>query len=290
VCPLTKLRLTGLISPNHALKKVIDQFVEKYINQKGEHWVPILEFCTEYTKGRDKRLKDPIDVKLEPVVEVREPVIIVPRRPETPPDDPEDPDDPDDPEEDSQTGRTLLEILQYLLNNGYNFDQIDNIPEIIANSEDSSYDHALNEAYRRLEDPEYREAQRSRIPPILPPEYQTGRSSNEIRAFLIENGYDLDIIDNIPELVANSANSFFVYALTETRFRLEDPRYREEHRSRTAEELLEYYSRRVPRNAENLRRPEAYDVAVQTANNPLYNSYGTAWKSPIGGRWFLLHR
>jgi hypothetical protein len=259
VCPLTKLRLTGLISPNHALKNVIDQFVEKYKNQKGEHWVPILEFCTEYTKGSRKRLKDPIDVKKDFIPEI--PI---------------------------ETARTPREILDYLLECGYNFYDIDNIPEVVASSEDSSYDHALNEVRRRLEDPEYREAHRARIL-IIPPEHEIGRSANEIRAFLLENGHDLDIIDNIPELVANSENSCFYHALTNVNFRLENRLYSETYRSRTAEELLEYYSSLVPRNAENLRRPEAYDVAVQTANNPLYNSYATACESPIGRRWFLLH-
>jgi hypothetical protein len=259
VCPLTKLRLTGLISPNHALKKVIDQFVEKYINQKGEHWAPILEFCVAYTKGRDKRLKDPIDVKNDFIPEI--PI---------------------------ETARTPQQILDYLLECGYNFYDINNIPEVVASSEDSSYDHALNEVRRRLEDPEYREAHRARIL-IIPPEHEIRRSANEIRAFLLENGHDLDIIDNIPELVANSENSCFYHALTNLNFRLENPIYSENYRSRTAEELLEYYSSLVPRNAENLRRPEAYDVAVQTANNPLYNSYATACESPIGRRWFLLH-
>jgi hypothetical protein len=198
VCPLTKLRLTGLISPNHALKNVIDQFVEKYKNQKGEHWVPILEFCTEYTKGSRKRLKTPIDVT------------------------------------------------------------------------------------RRLEQP-VRTAPLDWRDDIGHP----GRNPDQIRAFLIENSYDLDIIDNIPELVANSlSRSSYNHALAEANQRIEDPVYRENRRSRTAEELLEYYTRLTPRYAEDLRTPEAYDAALQTANSP-YNSYSRACHHPVGGQWFV---
>ena len=210
VCPLTKLRLTGLISPNHALKKVIDQFVEKYINQKGEHWAPILEFCVAYIEGREKRLKDPIDVtRREPE---HEHVVAV---------------------------RTAV--------------------------------------FDRGGPP---------LPGERPVNYETGRNPDEIRAFLIENGYDLDIIDNIPEVVAHSSNSSYNHALGEANRRIEDPVYRENHRSRTAEELLEYYTRLTPQYAEDLRTPEAYDAALQTANSP-YNSYARAWRSRIGGQWFL---
>jgi hypothetical protein len=198
VCPLTKLRLTGLISPNHALKNVIDQFVGKYKNQKGEHWVPILEFCTEYTKGSRKRLKTPIDV----------------------------------------TGR---------------FEQL-------VRTAPFDYRGDLG---------------------------RPARNPDEIRAFLIENGYDLDIIDNIPELVANSfSRSSYNHALAEANQRIEDPVYRENRRSRTAEELLEYYTRLTPRYAEDLRTPEAYNAALQTANSA-YNSYARACHHPVGGQWFV---
>ena len=89
---------------------------------------------------------------------------------------------------------------------------------------------------------------------------------------MIENGYNLDIIDNIPEIIANSSRSSFGHALAEANRRIEDPEYREEHRSRTAEELLEYFTRITPRYAEDLRSPEAYDAAatrfIQNYMNP----------------------
>jgi|688.fasta_scaffold22382_2 hypothetical protein len=168
VCPFTRLRLTGLIFPNHALKNVIDQFIEKYKNQKGEHWVPILEFCAEYTKGSDKRLKTPIDVKREPVpvpvpVPVRAPVnryldtglsaneirnsLIASRYPGNSYRD---------------TGRSANEIRNFLIECGYDLDIIDNIPEYFALSTNSSFFHALLEVQRRIGDPVFRESHRSR--------------------------------------------------------------------------------------------------------------------------------
>jgi hypothetical protein len=53
----------------------------------------------------------------------------------------------------------------------------------------------------------------------------------------------------------------YSHALAEANRRIEDPVYRENHRSRIAEELLEYYSRLTPQYAEDLRRSEAYDAA-----------------------------
>ncbi len=108
-------------------------------------------------------------------------------------------------------------------------------------------------------------------------------------AYLIHkyiNAYDLDIIDNIPEVVAHSTNSSYNHALAEANQRIEDPVYRENHRSRTAEELLEYYTRLTPRYAEDLRTPEAYNAALQTANSA-YNSYARASRHTLGGQWFI---
>jgi len=205
MCPFTRTRLTGIIFPNYALKKVIDQFIEKYINQKGEHWAPILEFCAEYTKGIDKRLKTLIDVKREPVpVPVCAPVL------------------------------SANEIRNSLIASRY---------------PGSSFRH-------------------------------TGRSANEIRNFLIECGYDLDIIDNIPDYFALSTNSSFFHALLQVQRRIGDPVYRESRRSRTAEELLAYYARINPRYTRELRTPGAYDAAVQTVNSP-YNSYASVGISRI---------
>jgi hypothetical protein len=145
VCPFTRLRLSGLIEPNHALKKVIDQFIEKYINQKGQHWVPILEFCVAYIEGTSVRLKAPIDVSLDP------------EQTSTPVED-SDIDESDIDESDyeseetrrrrellTRTGRTEEEIREYLIGVGYNIRDIENIPEVIAQSINSSYSNAMRE-------------------------------------------------------------------------------------------------------------------------------------------------
>jgi hypothetical protein len=140
VCPFTRLRLSGLIEPNHALKKVIDQFIEKYINQKGQHWVPILEFCVAYIEGTSVRLKAPIDVSLDP------------EQTSTPVED-SDIDESDYESEETRrrrelltrTGRTEEEIREYLIGVGYNIRDIENIPEVIAQSINSSYSNAMRE-------------------------------------------------------------------------------------------------------------------------------------------------
>ena len=172
VCPFTRLRLTGLIEPNHALKKVIDQFIKKYINQKGEHWVPILEFCVSYIEGTNVRLKSPIDVTLDP-----EPTSTPVEDSESDSDESrmEDSDsdidetrieersrtssyeEPDYSEETrrhhellTRTGRTEEEIQEYLISVGYNIRDIENIPEVIAQSINSSYSNAMREVTIRF--------------------------------------------------------------------------------------------------------------------------------------------
>jgi hypothetical protein len=158
VCPFTRLRLTGLIEPNHALKKVIDQFIEKYINQKGEHWAPILEFCVAYTEGTSVRLKSPIDVSLDP-----EPTSThveysdideyeMEERSRT-----SSYEEPYESEETrrhhellTRTGRTEEEIREYLISVGYNIRDIENIPEVISQSINSSYSNAMREVTIRF--------------------------------------------------------------------------------------------------------------------------------------------
>jgi hypothetical protein len=97
---------------------------------------------------------------------------------------------------------------------------------------------------------------------------------------LIESGYDLDIIDNIPEIFESSTNSSFFHALSEVERRIRDPVFREARRSRTAEELLAYYASINPQYTRELRTPGAYDAAVQTVNSP-YNSYASAGMSRL---------
>ena len=160
-CPITRMRITGYFVPNYALRKVIDQFIEKYNNQKGDHWAPILEFCDTYKNYHNERLQVPVDLTLErPPDDDPEEEIPPDERP--PDDNPED-DDPEDYDpEDAVTGRNSNEIRTVLLENGFRDINIDNIPEVVASSEDSSYNHALAEIIKREENPRYKHAHRSR--------------------------------------------------------------------------------------------------------------------------------
>ena len=208
VCPLSRLRLTGLIGPNHALKKVIDQFIEKYINQKGEHWAPILEFCVAYIESFTGRLQAPTDVGVLD---------------ESDSDDADsDSDESDTDESDSdesdteqqyrdmrerqiqrgieedQTGRSEEEIRAYMIYYG-NLHEAD-IPEFIAQSSNSSYTHAIRESSLRYN--------------------QLGRTSEQIRAYMInanggeDIGVDLpaaarEFIQGIPDYIAGSTQSSY---------------------------------------------------------------------------------
>jgi hypothetical protein len=59
-CPNTRIIIT-FIAPNYALRNAIDQFVEKYKNQKGEHWDPVVQECIAYERYPN-RLKDTINI------------------------------------------------------------------------------------------------------------------------------------------------------------------------------------------------------------------------------------
>jgi hypothetical protein len=182
VCPLTKLRLTGIIFPCYALKNVIDQFIEKYKNQKGEHWEPILEFCAEYTKGKDKRLKTPIDVFHESDSSESDTDESDSSESDTDESDSAESDsDESDTErqyremrerqiereiEENQPGRSEEEIRAYMIYYG-NLIESD-IPEFIAQSSNSSYAHAIRESSLRYN--------------------QLGRTSEQIRAYIINKG------------------------------------------------------------------------------------------------------
>jgi hypothetical protein len=170
-CPNTRIIIT-FIAPNYALRNAIDQFVEKYKNQKGEHWEPILEFCAEYTKGKDKRLKTPIDVFHESDSSESD---------TDESDSAESDSDESDTErqyremrerqiereiEENQPGRSEEEIRAYMIYYG-NLIESD-IPEFIAQSSNSSYAHAIRESSLRYN--------------------QLGRTSEQIRAYIINKG------------------------------------------------------------------------------------------------------
>ena len=61
-CPTTREGITNWIAPNYALKKVLDKFVEKYENQKGDIWEPIVKLCMDYKNYPEKRLMSPVEV------------------------------------------------------------------------------------------------------------------------------------------------------------------------------------------------------------------------------------
>ena len=165
MCPFTRTRLTGIIFPNYALKKVIDQFIEKYINQKGQHWAPILEFCVAYTEGTSVRLKAPIDVSLDPEpastpVEYSDSYIDESDIDESEMEERSRTSSYEEPYESEETrrrhelltrtGRTEEEIREYLISVGYNIRDIENIPEVISQSINSSYSNAMREVTIRF--------------------------------------------------------------------------------------------------------------------------------------------
>ena len=47
-CPDTNEPITDVLIPNHALRNVLDDFVKKYKNQRGEIWKPIRDECDSY--------------------------------------------------------------------------------------------------------------------------------------------------------------------------------------------------------------------------------------------------
>ena len=180
-CPKSRMVITDYIVPNHALRTVLEKFVEKYENQKGDIWKPIVAACLEY-KNFTGRLTDP------------EHLVVLEGS------DEEDEEDLDQAEL-HQTGRTASEIREYMLSQEYSFENINNIPEIIAASEDSSYSAANVEARRRYTDPEYRELHRS-------------RSEEEIRSYMLRRAPFIlrNSIGNVPEIIASSSNNSYFLA------------------------------------------------------------------------------
>ena len=261
VCPITKIPITGHLIPNYDFRKVIEQFIEKYKNQKGDHWTSIVYNCVKY-KEFTERLKNPIDETIG--IDYEESTREIP------------------PE--YETGRTAEQLRNYLIDDrGYELDVIDNIPEFVAEFTESSYANVMEELYRRLDNPDYLEEYRSRtdeeliayirdnfhhvdeerenellddirphnsyarIPDILfgrrrrrPEDIATGRTADQLRALMNDQGFELHEIDNIPEFVADSEDSSYDNAFDELSRREHDPDYLEEHRSRNDEELISY--------------------------------------------------
>ena len=89
--------------------------------------------------------------------------------------------------------RSAEEIREYMVMQEYNDENIDNIPEIIAASQDSSYSAADVEARRRYNNPEYRELHMARSADEIR-EYMSNRLSPNFRY----------LIDEISEIIGKS--------------------------------------------------------------------------------------
>jgi hypothetical protein len=59
-CPKARIIIT-FIFPNYSLRNLIDQFVENYKNQKGEHWDQVVKECLAY-ESYPNRVNDPIHI------------------------------------------------------------------------------------------------------------------------------------------------------------------------------------------------------------------------------------
>ena len=130
-CPTCNDPLPNTISvtalmPNVFAKQIIQEFVDKYVNQRGEIWSEIKETCMKYQLA--KKMKEIAEK------EAREEYIKMKQL-------------YDDFYE--RTGRTAEEIRNFLLNEEYYTPaQIEGIPEAVAASTESSYMQALAETIR----------------------------------------------------------------------------------------------------------------------------------------------
>jgi hypothetical protein len=89
--------------------------------------------------------------------------------------------------EENQTGRTADQIRAFM--NDYGNLNGEDIPEIIAQSRDSSYAHAIRENSLRYN--------------------ELGRTAEQIRAYMINRGRGIEFIQDIPEFIAQSRNSSY---------------------------------------------------------------------------------
>jgi hypothetical protein len=161
-CPKTRIIITNYIVPNYALRNVLEKFVEKYENQKGDIWKPIVKSCLEYKNfsgklnepeyviiqesdsdesgGRtwrsdsDESDNDESDEERETERERHMRIRALEREREE--------NQTEREREENQTGRTAEQIRAYLINLGLDIETIQDIPEIIAGSRDSSYRNA----------------------------------------------------------------------------------------------------------------------------------------------------
>jgi len=124
--PLPKTISVTALMPNVFAKQIIEEFVDKYVNQRGEIWTEIKETCIKYkveTKLKEIAKKEAREEYLREQQEIDEYY--------------------------DTTGRTAEEIRNFLLNEEYYTPaQIEGIPEAVAGSTESSYMQALAETIR----------------------------------------------------------------------------------------------------------------------------------------------
>lgn len=179
-CPKTRVVITDYIVPNHALRTVLEKFIEKYENQKGDIWKSIVASCLEYKNYFTERLTDP-----EHLVVLDE--------------DPEEEVENLEQADLYETGRTAAEIRAYMIMQDNSLQNIDNIPDVIAASEDSSYGAANDESYRRHNNPEYLELHMSRTADEIL-EYMSNRLSPDSIN---------ELLGEIPEIIASNPDNSY---------------------------------------------------------------------------------
>jgi hypothetical protein len=155
-CPTTRKPITTYIVPNFALRNVLEKFVKKYEHQRGDIWKPIVQACLEY-KDFSGRLNEPeyviiqesgidwgsdsdeseSDEERETERERHMRIRALQRDREE-----NQTGTTEREREENQTGRTAEQIRAYLINLGLDIETIQDIPEIIAGSRDSSYRNA----------------------------------------------------------------------------------------------------------------------------------------------------
>jgi len=177
-CPISRMKITNHILPNYALRNVLEKFVEKYEHQRGDIWEQIVEACLEY-KNFSEQLNEPEDVIV----------------PESDSDESDSEREIREQERDrNQTRRTADQIRDFMNTHFANLNIMyaDDIPEIVEQSDNSSYANAIRHYMIR-----YNEG---------------GRTAEQIRAYMTNQGYDDYHIQDIPEFIAQSRDSSYRHA------------------------------------------------------------------------------
>ena len=153
---------------------------------------------------------------------------------------------------DKKTGRSAKEIQKYLIAQDYPIDYADIVSETVASSTDSSYDHAIRMANQMHDEDEMVKE----------------RSAEEIRKYLIAQGYNDVYTYSIPELVEKSDDPSYKHAIM-----LASGQY-DEMGGRSADQIFSYlviddyprdYARTVAKLVEK-SGDSSYNHAIRMAN------------------------